>query len=85
MKLWEETEKESHKIIKKKSVEAGIGAAAILKSCAVAGYKVGARVAAEAATEGGEALFRGLGVASKVAHIGGFAFSAVMLPVAFTR
>ena len=37
--LWEEIEKESRKIIKKKSAQAGQGAAAILKGCAVTGYK----------------------------------------------
>ena len=57
-----------------------VGAAVIVKGCAKASYKVGKRVAATAASEGGEALFRSLGVAGKVAHIGGFAFSVATLP-----
>ena len=39
------------------------------------------RVGAAAANGGGEALFRDLSVAGKVAHIHGFAFSAVLLPL----
>ena len=35
----------------------------------------------EEAEEGGEASFRGLSAAGRVAHVGGFAFSAVLLPL----
>ena len=35
----------------------------------------------EEAKEGGEASFRGLSAAGRVAHVGGFAFSAVLLPL----
>lgn len=53
----------------------------MIKNCLETGVKLGARVGATAASEGGEALFRGLCVAGKTAHIGGFAFSAVLLPL----
>ena len=57
--------------------KAGVASAFILR----AAFKLGARIAGTAASEGGETLFRGLSVFGRVAHIGGFAFSAVLLPV----
>ena len=80
-KLWEEFGNEALKSKVKNGLKAGIGAAGILKACTETGYKVGLRVSATAASEGGEALFRGLSVAGRAAHIGGFAFSAVLLPL----
>ena len=80
-KLWEEIGKEAEKILKINGVKAGFAAAGILKRFAVAGYQVGVGVGAKAVSEGGGALFRGLSVAGKAAHIGGFAFSAVLLPL----
>ena len=62
-------------------LKAGLTSAFILKNCAETGFKLGAGIAGTAASEGGEALFRGLSVAGRVVHIGGFAISAVLLPV----
>ena len=78
--LWKEFEKESQKIINKKSIKTGVETAFLLKDCAMAGFHIGAEVGVEAATEGGEALFGSLDLVDKVAQIGGFAVSAVMLP-----
>lgn len=78
--LWEQVEKEAQKEQSKHSLKATFGAAGLLRTTAMTGFKVGARTAAKAGSEGGEALFRGLGKVSKVAHIGGFAMSAFMLP-----
>jgi len=80
-KLWEEIGKEAEKSLKINGVKVGFAAAGILKGCAVAGYQVGVKVGARAVSGGGGALFRGLSVAGKAAHIGGFAFSAVLLPL----
>jgi len=76
-KLWEEIGKEAEKSLKINGVKAGFAAARIVRGC----YKVGVRVGAKAVSEGGGALFRGLSVAGKAAHIGNFAFSAVLLPL----
>ena len=58
-----------------------VRAAVIAKGCAQASYKVGARFAATAATEVGEALFCNLSKFDKFLHVGGFAVSAVLLPL----
>ena len=52
----------------------------MMKSCVYTGVKLG-RVGWRAASESGEVLFRGLSTAGRVAHIGGFAVSAVLLPL----
>ena len=83
-KLLEEFGKEAQKIEIKNGVKAGFISAFIAKNCVETGFKFGARIAGIAASEGGEALFRGLSVAGRVVHIGGFAgfaISAVLLPV----
>lgn len=72
---------EAQKIKTGNGLRAGISGALVVKNCLEAGLKFGARIAGMAANEGGEALFRGLSVAGRVAHIGGFAFSASLLPV----
>ena len=79
--LLKEVETKANKIIKKNGLKAGLAGAFVVKNCVETGLKLGGRIASIAANEGGEALFRGLGVAGKVVHIGGFAFSAVLLPV----
>ena len=43
------------------------------------GYKIGVRVGAQAASEGGEALFRSLKMAGRVIHVGGFVVNAALL------
>lgn len=53
----------------------------ILKTCTETGYKIGVRVGAQAASEGGEALFRSLKMAGRVIHIGGFVVNAALLPI----
>ncbi|XP_078347064.1 uncharacterized protein LOC144632317 [Oculina patagonica] len=80
-KLLKEFGNEAQKSTLSNGVKAGLTSAFIVKNCVETGLKVGARVASTAASEGGEALFRGLSVAGRVFHIGGFAFSAVLLPV----
>ena len=62
-------------------VKAGAFGTFIVKNCVETGLKFGARIATTAASEGGEALMRGLSVAGRVAHVGGFVVSAVFLPV----
>lgn len=79
--LLEEFGTEAQKIKRGNGLRAGISGALVVKNCLEAGLKFGARIAGMAANEGGEALFRGLSVAGRVAHIGGFAFSASLLPV----
>ena len=76
-----EVETKAKKIIIRNGIKAGVAGAFVVKNCVETGLKFGARIASIAANEGGEALFRGLSVAGKVVHIGGFAFSAVLLPV----
>lgn len=80
-KLLEEFGTEAQKIEIGNGLRAGISGALVVKNCLEAGLKFGARIAGMAAGEGGEALFRGLSVAGRVAHIGSFAFSAILLPV----
>lgn len=53
----------------------------ILKASAETGYKIGVRVGAQAASEGGEALFRSLKMAGRVIHIGSFVVNAALLPL----
>ena len=79
--LLKEVETKAQKIIIENGIKAGLAGAFVVKNCVETGLKLGARIASIAANEGGEALFRGLSVAGKVVHIGGFAFSAVLLPV----
>lgn len=79
--LLEEFGTEAQKIKRGNGLRAGISGALVVKNCLEAGLKFGAGIAGMAAGEGGEALFRGLSVAGRVAHIGGFAFSASLLPV----
>ncbi|XP_067044408.1 apolipoprotein L4-like [Acropora muricata] len=78
-------EKEISQDIKLKAIKVAGGTGSILKSCAAvgssAGYKVGVRAVTTAASEGGEALFRGLSKLAKVAHIAGFALGVVTLPM----
>lgn len=78
-------EKEISQNIKLKAIKVAVGTGSILKSCAEvgssAGYKVGVRAVTTAASEGGEALFRGLSKLAKVAHIGGFALGVALLPM----
>lgn len=63
-----------------RSIQTGASSISIGKNVAETSFKLGTRAGA-LASEGGEALFRGLGVAGKVFHIGGFAVSSVLLPV----
>ena len=79
--LLEDFGTEAHKSILGNGIKAGFSSAVILKNCVETGLKFGSRIAATAASEGGEAFVRGLGVAGRVAHFGGFAFSAILLPV----
>ncbi|XP_078346245.1 uncharacterized protein LOC144631638 [Oculina patagonica] len=62
-----------------KKLKMGSRGANILKTCAETGYKIGVRVGA--ASKGGEALFKSLSVAGRVAHVGGFVFNAALLPL----
>ena len=80
-KLLKVFETEAKKIIIKNVFKAGLAGAFVAKNCVETSLKFGARIAGIAANEGSEALFRGLSVAGKVAHIGGFAVSAILLPV----
>ena len=79
-KLLEELGTEIKERIIGNGVKGGLTGAFVLTNCVQTGFKFGARVAGTAASEGGEALFRGLSVTSRVAHIGGFAVSAILLP-----
>lgn len=79
--LLEEFGTEAQKIKRGNGLRAGISGALVVKNCLEAGLKFGAGIAGMAAGEGGEALFRGLSVAGRVAHIGSFAFSAILPPV----
>ena len=80
-KLRLEFENEISQNINYKGFEVGFSTVSMLKSCALVGYKVGVRAATTAASEGGEALFRGLSKVGKIAHIGGFALSVATLPM----
>ena len=80
-KLLEEFGTEAQKSRIAHGLKAGISSAVILKNCVETGLRFGSRIASTAASEGGEAFFRGLSVAGRAVHIGGFAFSAILLPV----
>lgn len=62
-------------------IKAGIASFSVVKNLMGTSFKVGTRVAGTAASEGGEALFKGLSKVGKFAHIGGFVISAVLLPL----
>ena len=62
-------------------MKAGLVGAFVVKNCVETGVKFRTRIAGIAANEGGEALFRGLSIAGKIVHIGGFAVNAILLPV----
>ena len=64
-----------------KVLKVGYSGAGILKTCAQTGYKLGLRIGAHAASEGGDALFRSLTVVGRVAHVGGFVLNAALLPL----
>lgn len=74
-------ETKANKIITENTIKAGLAGASVVKNFVETGLKFGARIASIAANESGEALFRGLSVAGKVFHIGGFVFSAALLPL----
>ena len=83
-KLWEQFEGEAQRTELWNGGKVVGNTAAMIKSSVETGLKLskaGLRVGVTAASEGGEALFRGLSTASRVSHIGGFAFSAVLLPL----
>ncbi|XP_074639295.1 uncharacterized protein LOC141897577 [Acropora palmata] len=80
-KLRLEFEKETSQNINYNRFKVGVGTVSILKSCTLVGYKVGVRAATTAASEGGEALFRGLSKVGKIAHIGSFALGIATLPM----
>ena len=80
-KLLNEFGTEAQKSKVENGIKASICSVFVVKNCVETGLKVGGRIAGMAANEGGEALFRGLSVAGRVVHIGGFAFSAILLPV----
>ena len=79
--LLEEFGKQAQKLMVEKGLNVGLTAASTIKNCVQTSFKLGVRAGATAASEGGEALFRGLSFAGRAAHIGGFAFSAVLLPL----
>ena len=72
---------EAMKTTIKNGLKAGFTGVFAVKNCVETCLKFGARVVGIAANEGGEAFFRGLSVAGKAVHIGGFAFSAIVLPL----
>ena len=76
-----EMQKEALKSKVKNGVKSGVTGAFIVKNCLEIGLKFGARIATTAASEGGKALMRGLSVAGRLAHVGGFVFSPVRSPV----
>ena len=76
--LEESTQKNQQRL---NGLKVGCRGAGILKTCAETGYKIGVRVGAHAASEGGEALFRSLTLAGRVVHVGGFVFNAALLPL----
>lgn len=75
--LWEEFGEEANSLTLQNGVNVGLSAASMIKNC----FRLGVRAGANVASEGGEALFRGLSVARKAAFVGGFAFSAALLPL----
>lgn len=78
--LAQEFEKEAMKTITANGLKAGVTGALVVKNCVETGLKFGARIVGIAANEGGETFFRGLSVAGRAVHIGGFVFSAIALP-----
>ena len=62
-------------------IRMGCKGAVIFQACGKTGYKIGVRVGAQAVGEGGEALFRGLKMAGKIVHVGGFVVNAALLPL----
>jgi len=78
-KLLEEAKQQNKPILD--AIRMGYKGARILQTCVQTGYKIGVRVGAQAVGEGGEALFRSLKVAGRVAHVGGFVINAALLPL----
>jgi len=79
--LAKEFEKEAKKTIIANGLKAGVTGALVVKNCVKTGLEFGApRIVGIAANEGGETFFRGLSVAGRAVHIGGFAFSVIALP-----
>lgn len=78
--LAEKFQKEAKKTITAYGFKAGVTGALVVKNCVETGLKFGARIVGIAANEGGETFFRGLSVAGRAVHIGGFAFSVIALP-----
>ena len=78
--LAEEFEKEAKKTIIANGLKAGVTGALVVKNCVETGLKFGARIVGIAANEGGETFFRGLSVAGRAVHVGGFVFSVITLP-----
>ena len=80
LELWGQLEEDVNRNAVKNGVKAGFQFASIMNTCGQTGYKLGVAVGKTASITGGDAVFRGLSSVGKVAHIGGFAFSAVLLP-----
>ena len=77
-----ELEEEAQQSMVASAVNAGVVSTTVIaKNCAASGIRAGIRIGATVASEGGEALFRVLSVAGRVVHIGGFAYSAILLPL----
>lgn len=77
--LLEEAKQQPKAILE--GIRMGCKGARILQACVGTGYKIGVRVGAQAVGESGEALFRSLKMAGRVAHVGGFVLSAALLPL----
>ena len=80
LELWGQLEEDVNRNAVKNGVKAGFQCASIINTCGQTGYKLGVAVGKTASITGGDAVFRGLSSFGKVAHVGGFAFSAVLLP-----
>ncbi|XP_020627939.1 uncharacterized protein LOC110065177 [Orbicella faveolata] len=78
-KLLEEAKQQNKPILD--GIRMGYKGTRILKTCLQTGCKIGVRVGAQAVGEGGEALFRSLKMAGRVAHVGGFVINAALLPL----
>ena len=74
--LLEEFGKQAQELMVEKGLNVGLTGASMIKNCSTI-----VRAGATAASEGGEALFRGLSIAGRAAYIGGFAFSAFLFPL----
>ena len=74
-------EEEVNRNVVKNGAKAGFQVASMIKTCGQTGYKLGVAVGKTASITGGDVVFRGLSSVGKVAHIGGFAFSAALLPL----